>query len=61
MLDSMLTSRWCSGRELVTAVDQGRMADQADVGSAPVSAAEITEREGDLGGALTWPSTAPER
>ncbi|MGH4008517.1 MAG: SEC-C metal-binding domain-containing protein [Pseudonocardiaceae bacterium] len=34
--------------ELVDAVDQGRVADQADTGYALILAAEITEREGDL-------------
>ena len=34
--------------ELVDAVDQGLMADQADSGYALILAAEITEREGDL-------------
>lgn len=46
--------------ELVTAVDQGRVADQADVGFALILAAEITEREGDLGGALALAERAVE-
>lgn len=46
--------------ELVTAVDEGRVADQADVGFALILAAEITEREGDLGGALVLAERAVE-
>jgi hypothetical protein len=38
--------------ELVDAVEQGRLADKADIGYALILAAEITEREGDLQAAL---------
>jgi hypothetical protein len=38
--------------ELVDAVEQGRVADQADVGYALMLAAEITERGGDLDAAV---------
>ena len=46
--------------DLVAAVEQGRVADQSDVGFALILAAEITEREGDLGGALVLAERAVE-
>ena len=38
--------------ELVDAVERGRVADEADIGYALLLAAEVTERAGDLDGAL---------
>lgn len=38
--------------DLVEAVDQGRVADKADIGYALLLAAEVTEQAGDLDGAL---------
>ena len=46
--------------ELVAAVEQGRLAEKADVGFALILAAEITERVGDLGGALVLAERAVE-
>jgi hypothetical protein len=46
--------------ELVAAVEQGRVAEKPNVGFALILAAEITEREGDLGGALALAERADE-
>jgi len=46
--------------ELVAAVEQGRVAEKPDIGFALILAAEITDREGDLGGALALAERAVE-
>ncbi|MGH3996874.1 MAG: hypothetical protein ACRDTJ_05360, partial [Pseudonocardiaceae bacterium] len=65
-LDEIGSSAWDVGQplevaaELVDAVDQELVADQADKGYALILAAEITEREGDLPAAAALAERAIE-